>query len=55
MSDVIKIAQDKRARLMEEIEARMAEVEKLDNFIMFGARLSTEEAAGTEDHAIAAE
>ncbi len=42
MSDIIKIAQGKRAKLMEEIEARMAEVEKLDNFITFGARLSTE-------------
>ena len=40
--DVIRLAQKKRARLMAEIEARMDQVAKLDNFIIFGARLSTE-------------
>lgn len=55
MSDVIKIAQDKRARLMKEIETRMNEVEKLDNFIMFGARLTTEEQPEADPPAVAAE
>lgn len=55
MSDVLKIAQEKRARLMEEIEMRMNEVEKLDNFIMFGARLTSEEQGEAEPAAIAAE
>lgn len=43
MTDVMKLARDKRARLMGEIEERMAEVERLDNFLMFGTRLSSEE------------
>ncbi|MEM0947391.1 MAG: hypothetical protein AAGK37_08300 [Pseudomonadota bacterium] len=55
MSDVIEIAQNKRARLMKEIEARMDQVEKLDNFIMFGAQLSTEETHESAETAIAAE
>ena len=44
MTDVIKLAQDKRARLMAEVEGRMAEIERLDGFILFGAKLSAEAA-----------
>ncbi len=49
MTDVMKLAQDKRARLMREIEDRMAEVEELDNFLSFGARLSTEDSPKSDD------
>lgn len=55
MSDVMKIAQEKRARLMAEVEAKMGEVEKLDNFIMFGARLSAETGDQDTKPAVAAE
>ena len=50
MTDVMKLAQDKRARLMKEIETRMGEVEKLDQFMMYGTKLATEMGLGDDDH-----
>ena len=49
MTDVMKIAQEKRARLMERIEDQMAEVERLDDFIMFAAKLTNEDAPASEE------
>ncbi|MEM9344455.1 MAG: hypothetical protein AAGA87_15535 [Pseudomonadota bacterium] len=42
MSDVIKMAQTKRAKKLAQIEDLMAEVEELDDFISFGNALTEE-------------
>lgn len=39
MTDVIQVAQGKRADLMKQIDDLMAEVEELDDFISFGKSL----------------
>lgn len=43
MSDVIKMAQAKRAKKLAQIEDLMAEVEELDDFISFGNALAAED------------
>ena len=48
MSDVIKMAQAKRAKKLAQIEDLMAEVEELDDFISFGNALTAEETSS--DH-----
>ena len=54
MTDVILLAVEKRARLMGEIEAIMAEIEKLEDFIEFGNALARPEKPAVPLH-IAAE
>ena len=52
MTDVMQIARQKRAKLMDKVEKMMAEVEKLDGFIAYGETLSPESEDTADTHAM---
>ncbi len=48
MTNVLERAQEKREELVAEIQRLMTEMDRLDDFIKYGARLATDEQVDAE-------